>query len=684
MRPGSFWVFLTVIWLALVGRSIGGKRALDPELGKNGKNNVTILASGLYWNNLSVQTAEGAFLLRNFCGRVENGHICGILGPSGAGKSTTLSAFGGTISPRSRLQVNGEILYYDETTETAEPLTVQGGRVAWMQQKDNFFDMLTVKETLQLAAFLELPQYTERQRRERVKSIMESLGLVKLENRKIGDSANHSGLSGGEKRRLSLALELVSMPKLFLADEPSSGLDSTMSKKVVGLIQKLVRQRNIPCIVSLHQPRSSIFKMLDSLILLAPGGHVCYHGKASEAVSYFARVGFRCPEQTNPAEFLLDLVSIDSEDPRQANEDQLRVSRLASSFAESQECFESYSASKLNSKNSAIETIDVKGIPSSSHATKSEPFRTIKRFGRLLLRSWRQNIRNHRVNLFRLFASGGNAYLFTRIFHSIKKGHFTAKSVADRVALLSFGVINMSMMSLMKTLDLFAKEKPVVQREQQRHQYTSLEYLLAKAIAEIPLDTAFAAVFTFTLKSLCGLRIGLKALTGVFSLMTVAGASLGFAIGALSPTGEIAMTAGIPIMVVMMTVGVINPAGVDESEPQPAVVGAMKQLSPIAFAIKALCLAEYRGMEFGDPSQGDKGNFGNIFFRGRGLLRDLPRMGALALVQNGDQVLDELGLGNDKYEGAMKHLAFLSLGNLLLSWIGLTMQASSTSDPRKT
>uniref|UniRef100_A0A7S4EF38 ABC-2 type transporter transmembrane domain-containing protein n=2 Tax=Pseudo-nitzschia australis TaxID=44445 RepID=A0A7S4EF38_9STRA len=231
-------------------------------------------------------------------------------------------------------------------------------------------------------------------------------------------------------------------------------------------------------------------------------------------------------------------------------------------------------------------------------------------------------------------------------------------------------------MTLMKTLDLFAKEKPVVQREQQRHQYTSLEYLLAKTIAEIPLDTVFAVVFTSTLKSLCGLRIGLKALTGVFSLMTVAGASLGFAIGALSPTGETAMITGVPIMVVMMTVGIINPAGVDESEPQPVVVGALKQLSPIAFAIKALCLGEYQGMEFGNPSNGKKRNGGNIFARGRHLLQDLPKMGALALVQNGDQVLVELGLGRDSYKGAMKHLAVLSLGNLVLSWIGLKMQAS--------
>mmetsp|Transcript_9671 Transcript_9671/g.17011 ORF Transcript_9671/g.17011 Transcript_9671/m.17011 type:complete len:167 (-) Transcript_9671:2193-2693(-) len=164
--------------------------------------------------------------------------------------------------------------------------------------------------------------------------------------------------------------------------------------------------------------------------------------------------------------------------------------------------------------------------------------------------------------------------------------------------------------------------------------------------------------------------------------MTVAGASLGFAIGALSPTAEVATTAGIPVMVVLMTVGIINPSGVDQSEPPPAVVETLKQLSPIAFAIKALCLAEYRGMEFQDPFA--RGTRQGFFARGRNLLRDLPKMGALALVQNGDQVLDELGLGNDDYKGAMKRLALLSCTNLVLSWIGLHFQASSdSSGPRK-
>ena len=227
----------------------------------------------------------------------------------------------------------------------------------------------------------------------------------------------------------------------------------------------------------------------------------------------------------------------------------------------------------------------------------------------------------------------------------------------------------MSMMALMKTIDLFAKEKPVVHREQQRRQYSSFEYLFSKAIAEIPLDSAFAAIFTTVLKHATGVRIGWNSLTAVFSLMTVAGASLGFAIGALSPTGEVAMSAGVPIMVILMTVGVINPSGVDPNETPPLVVQGLKQISPIAHAVKAVCLAEYTGMEFDYPHANK-----NAFSRGQALLRDLPKMGALALVKNGKEVLYELGLGEDSFAGEMKHLAVLSAANLLLSWLGLVVQ----------
>lgn len=212
----------TSLILILSGKHVTAKKDNKLPSIRNG----TGITSGLYWNDLSVQTSSGQYLLNPTHGFVGDGQVCGILGPSGAGKTTLLSSVGGTISSSSGLEIQGDILYYDADKQTREELQVQGGKVAWLQQKDSFFSMLTVRETLELAALLELPRFTARQRRRRVQSNMDALGLAELQHRQIGESSRNNGLSGGEQRRLSLALELIASPKLFIGDEPTSGLVS--------------------------------------------------------------------------------------------------------------------------------------------------------------------------------------------------------------------------------------------------------------------------------------------------------------------------------------------------------------------------------------------------------------------------------------------------------------------------
>jgi hypothetical protein len=223
-------------------------------------------------------------------------------------------------------------------------------------------------------------------------------------------------------------------------------------------------------------------------------------------------------------------------------------------------------------------------------------------------------------------------------------------------------------MALMKTIDLFAKERPVVDREQMRSQYSSFEYLLAKAMAEIPLDTLFAAIFTSTLKVTTGLQIPLSQLTATFSLMTVAGAALGFAIGSSTPSADAAMSTGVPLMVVFMVVGIINPSGVDKMRPPPQFLQYLKSASPIKWAVEALCIAEYSGMEF-EIEKNARWPWQRF--------SDLPKLGGLAMVRNGNQVLEALGLENATYDGVMKKLTVLSGIYLLFSWVGLHFGGTS-------
>ncbi len=177
---------------------------------------------------------------------------------------------------------------------------------------DTVIGSLSTRETIEIAAHLSRPRQSTRAGRKAItEQLLSAFGLNSAADTFIGTPIR-KGISGGQKRRVSVASQLVTSPKILFLDEPTSGLDSTASREVMSYIRKVARELKLVVIASIHQPSAQIFALFDRLALLSQG-KLCYFGPVSEVNPYFENIGSPVPPHTNTAEYLLDLVNADFE-----------------------------------------------------------------------------------------------------------------------------------------------------------------------------------------------------------------------------------------------------------------------------------------------------------------------------------------------------------------------------------
>eukprot|EP01134_Creolimax_fragrantissima_P007093 CFRG7093T1 len=233
-------------------------------------------------------------ILHNVTGVLPRNSLVAVMGNSGSGKSTLLKVL---ARRKDSADVSGEILC-DGKKQTGRTKYSCG----YLPQEDMLIMQLTVKENLLFSAKLRLPSTSSQDEvNRRVKSTIEELNLTGVANMFA------SKLSGGERRRLHIGLELLREPGLLILDEPTSGLDSHTAMNLLLVLRNLVN-RGRTVILSIHQPRHSIFSMFDELILLNQGKCV-YGGPASVAVEYFKVQGYEAAIHDNPADWLLDIMN---------------------------------------------------------------------------------------------------------------------------------------------------------------------------------------------------------------------------------------------------------------------------------------------------------------------------------------------------------------------------------------
>ncbi|EAU83316.2 ATP-dependent permease [Coprinopsis cinerea okayama7 len=287
-----------VIWFAGRSRPDEGPIKLPEE--EAARLMTDHVPASLYFRDITYSLNDDRILLSNISGCVKPGQVMAIMGASGAGKSTLLD-----ILARKRKKgnlISGTVLVNGREVANTEFKNVMG----FVDQEDTLMGTLTVYETVLYSALLRLPREMSYEAKKfRTLETLNELGILHIKDMPIGVSG-HRSISGGEKRRVSIACELVTSPSILFLDEPTSGLDAFNAYNVVESLVSLSRNYNRTVIFTIHQPRSNIVALFDQLLVLA-AGKVVYSGEFQKCQEYFDEIGQPCPPGFNIADYLIDL-----------------------------------------------------------------------------------------------------------------------------------------------------------------------------------------------------------------------------------------------------------------------------------------------------------------------------------------------------------------------------------------
>ncbi|CAI7742275.1 unnamed protein product [Closterium sp. NIES-54] len=273
--------------------------------GRCGSNGSSISRASSRMSSVSRQLAMkkhySRTILADINGAARSGEVTAIMGASGSGKTTLLNILAHRIAKERRsgsVELDGAVVRGSTMRRMS----------AYVMQDDLMFPALTVRETLMFAAELRLAAngVTKEEKERKVESLLELLGLTKVADSLIGNESQR-GVSGGERKRVAIGVEMVSDPRILFLDEPTSGLDSTSAYRVVRAIKDIAVQTGSIAIMVLHQPSFRVLSLIDRLLLLA-SGHTIFHGPPPQLPTFLASFGCPVPQFANSAEFALDLI----------------------------------------------------------------------------------------------------------------------------------------------------------------------------------------------------------------------------------------------------------------------------------------------------------------------------------------------------------------------------------------
>ncbi|XP_042144664.1 ATP-binding cassette sub-family G member 1 [Ixodes scapularis] len=426
------------------------------------------------WKNLSysVPTSKGKKknLLNDLSGNLRSGELTAILGPSGAGKTTLLNILSGfqTRGCQGQLFVNGQATKEKSFRKLS----------SYIMNGDNLIQHLTVRETIDAAARLKMPENSTYQQRDAlVTNLLKSWDLDGCEHRAI----RH--LSSGQRKRVTVAQELVNTPPVIFLDEPTSGLDSSSSLQCIMLLRELAT-RGLTIAFSIHQPSSRLFQLFDRLYVLAEGSCI-YRGPAKDMVLHLNSNNLQCPPFYNPADFLIEVASGDYGSVKDSLVEYTNINM------DKVPC---YASAMTNGYIEDTQHDEVAVVPLLTR--EDRVFVNTVSLGLqikvLLKRCYLSLVRNPMVFHLRLATHVAVGVIMGLLYYGTGN---RADLLFNNATLVFFALMFLTFTGMMPVVLVFPLEASVFTRERCNSWYTLKAYYLAKTIVEIPFQILHPTLF---------------------------------------------------------------------------------------------------------------------------------------------------------------------------------------------
>ncbi|XP_016918598.1 ATP-binding cassette sub-family G member 4 isoform X3 [Apis cerana] len=408
-------------------------------------------------------------ILHGINGRLPAKHLIALMGPSGAGKSTLLNILSGfrTTGVDGNININGHAREINSFRKCS----------AYITQDDRLEALLTVNENMTVAADLKLPTSTPRYEKEAIiEEILTILGLREHMNTQTGR------LSGGQKKRLSIALELVNNPTVMFLDEPTTGLDSLSCTQVINLLKLLARQgRTIIC--TIHQPSATIFQLFDLVYILSKG-ECLFHGSTDHLVSYLENIKLPCPVYYNPADYVIELAC------GEYGED--KISLLVSA-AENGKNLQWFKNSNTLLESNGLKTLHSHKNLNINNRNSLQATPVIHQIKILMKRGFLMCKRDTTLTHLRILANIAVGLMLGLVF--LESGTDGARVLSNYNLLFSI-LIHHMMTTMMLTVVTFPMQMNILLKEHFNRWYSLKAFYTALSLVDLPLSIFCCLIFT--------------------------------------------------------------------------------------------------------------------------------------------------------------------------------------------